>query len=483
MHTAQIRIFALLAVSGTLGAQTLNKPGASRAERSLFQVLQPSEAELADRVTPVVRAVRATSDSVVSVYIEAAGRYRVRTGNGVEGQGSGVILDRSGLVITNWHVVARAVNDENRRVRVYLKTGKEYEAKILSTAPEYDLALMQLELPDGEEVQPVTAGDSDSLMIGETVIAIGNPKGHANTVTVGVLSADDRSISVRTPDGVRNYTGLLQTDAAINQGNSGGALLDITGRLIGINNAMSVNSENIGFAIPVNTVRRVFNEVLLSSENLASVYLGIQIDEQDNQIVLTEVAPDSPADRAGLAKGDQLLGMRAQPIRSKVDYARALLETPAQKPLSLTILRRGREMTLRPIPISNASRSIVLRTGIEFERVTDAAEVQRVTERMYQELSEGRPSSYPESVLRVTHVRPDSPGDRAEFRKGDVLLGIVEVVREFWQNRTILHTYATIKELDDSLHVLVQRQRNPEANVWILRDDEVWDGPLRLARP
>ena len=123
-----------------------------------------------------------------------------------------------------------------------------------------------------------------------------------------------------------------------------------------------------------------------------------------------------------------------------------------------------------------------LRTGLEFEEVTDTAEVRRVTDRMYEELSEGKPSSYPNSILRVVSVRPDSSGEQAEFQKGDVLLGIVETVREFWKNRTILHTYATLKELDDSLHVIVQRQREPEADVWILRNDDVWDGPLKLSR-
>src|SRR5690606_35413841 len=129
--------------------------------------------------------------------------------------------------------------------------------------------------------------DSDTLMVGETVLAIGNPQGHANTVTRGVLSATDREITARTPDGgVLQLKGLLQTDAAINQGNSGGALLDITGRLIGVNNAMAANAENIGFAIPVNTVQRVFKELLVGSASF-SLWVGLELDERDGQLVVS----------------------------------------------------------------------------------------------------------------------------------------------------------------------------------------------------
>src|SRR5262249_7498359 len=156
------------------------------------------------------------------------------------GQGSGVILDESGLVITNWHVISFLERDDAFKINVKLRSGKSYFADLLSSSAEWDLALLQLQLPQGEKVKPITLGDSDSLMIGEDVLAIGNPQGNANTVSKGILSATSRSIEVMAPDGRRrSYSGLLQTDAAINPGNSGGALLDITGRLIGINNAMA----------------------------------------------------------------------------------------------------------------------------------------------------------------------------------------------------------------------------------------------------
>jgi S1-C subfamily serine protease len=242
------------------------------------------DADANDRVTPVVKAVRRAADSVVSIYVVHQDRAasRTRGGNVVDGQGSGVILDEKGLVISNWHVVALAEARAGVEIKVKLKSGKEYEAELLSTSPADDLALLQLRLPDGDVVKPVVLGNSAALEPGESVIAIGNPQGHANTVTVGVLSAQDREITVRTPDGrVNTYRGLLQTDAAINQGNSGGALLDITGKLIGINNAMAFGSENIGFAIPVDTVTRVFRDKLLSSENLARLWFGLRVQDED----------------------------------------------------------------------------------------------------------------------------------------------------------------------------------------------------------
>src|SRR5262249_34685839 len=151
-----------------------------------------------------------------------------------DGQGSGVILDDSGLVITNCHVVWQALQNNRFLLEARLKDNRQFLLRVLSTSRDDDLALLQLELPATERVQPIVLGDSSTLMIGETTIAIGNPQGNANSVTSGVLSAEDRSISARAPDGgVLSFTGLLQTDAAINPGNSGGALLDITGKLIG----------------------------------------------------------------------------------------------------------------------------------------------------------------------------------------------------------------------------------------------------------
>ncbi|MEE2888074.1 MAG: trypsin-like peptidase domain-containing protein [Planctomycetota bacterium] len=486
MHRTQyLTVLSPLLLVTLAVAQGSTKPGSLRAKRALNEVLQPSEAELSKRVTPVVRAVRSTANSVVSVLITGNRLSGFRRGSMVEGQGSGVIIDETGLVLTNWHVVARAAAaNSGSQVEIRLKSGAKYNARVLSTSPEYDLALLQLKLPANTRLEPLTMGDSSSLMIGETVIAIGNPKGHANTVTVGVLSAEDREITVRTPDGrVRKYQGLLQTDAAINQGNSGGALLDITGRLIGINNAMSPTSENIGFAIPVNTVRRVFHEVLLSSENLTSVYLGMTVAEANGAPVLSKVAAGGPADRAGLKNGDQILSINGKRVSSTIEYARAILGVSSGKPLAIRVRRKNRELTGRPVPLSNAAWTVIRRIGAEFEVVTRKQEpklLEVASKQLYRELRKrsGRGLS---AILRVRTVHKNSPAHDLGIAKGDVLLGIVDQVPDLFTTRNIINTFPDLRSLNDALHVMANR-RVREFNVWVLRKGEVMDGQMVIPR-
>lgn len=467
-----------------VGQPGLRKP--ESAKRALHEVLQPSEDELSKRLTPVVRAVRATANSVVSILIKNSAKLSGYGRNSnLEGQGSGVIIDETGLALTNWHVVARAASNKSGAfVEVRLKNGAKYSAKVLSSSPQYDLALIQLKLTPGTKLEPVTMGDSKSLMIGETVIAIGNPKGHANTVTVGVLSAQDREISVRTPDGrLRKYSGLLQTDAAINQGNSGGALLDITGRLIGINNAMSPTSENIGFAIPVNTVRRVFHEVLLSSENLTSVYLGMKVKESQGSTVLFDIARLGPAYRSGLRNGDQLLSINGAAVKSAIGYARTMLTVSAGTPIQVRVQREGRERSMQLVPMSNAAWTVVRRLGVEFETIDGKSDPQLLkiaTRQLYQELKRRVRRQLP-AVLRVTRVHKGSPANKLGMAQGDVLLGIVDQVPDLFSTRNVINTYPDIRSLNDSLHVMANR-KSRDYNIWILREGEVLDGTIEIPR-
>ena len=260
------------------------KIGQLADNNSPLRIAKEDEGDRDLRMTPVVRAVQKAADSVVNVDIVGQQRpAAVRFGTDqrqVTGQGSGVILDEQGLLITNWHVVLPILqNPDSFGVEVRLRDGRKFRGQVLSHSAADDLALIQLDLPKETLLVPAEIADSEDLMVGETVIAIGNPRGQANTVTQGVLSAIDREITVRAPDGQsRTYQHLLQTDAAINQGNSGGALLDITGRLIGINNAMAYGVENMGFAIPVNRMREVFEDTLIT-QTWASAWLGMQVGE------------------------------------------------------------------------------------------------------------------------------------------------------------------------------------------------------------
>jgi serine protease Do len=445
------------------------------APPTLLEGLAPDPAELDLRTTPVVRAVGRAADAVVSIYVLDGARSDPR--RAVEGQGSGVVVDPSGLVITNWHVVAQAVAAPARlRLQARFRDERHFDARILSYSPEHDLALLQLEL-GGETVQAAQAGRSDSLMIGETVIAIGNPQGHANTVTVGVLSAENRQITVRAPDGqVRAYDGLLQTDAAINRGNSGGALLDITGKLIGINNAMASDAENIGFAIPVDTVKQVFESVLLSSDNLTNVWIGLSVEDGDEGALVAELVPFGPAARAGIQRGDRVRQVLGKEVRSKLDFTRAVSSGQAGRPLPLVVEREGQAVRVEALAMSGVERDLAFRTGLLVEAIAPDADdelVRRATRAFYAGSGRSRVPLLP-LVVRVRGVVPGSPSAELGCEAGDLLLGTS--VRDFFGNRPA--PFRSIEDLADRARDAAGRK----LRVIVLRDDQSLEGELDVKR-
>lgn len=430
------------------------------------------------RITPVVKAVQQTQDSVVSIYIVHEQQGRRGDTTMVDGQGSGVVLDEAGLVITNWHVVQPAIDARSPfRVLVRFGGGGGYMGKVLSSSPEHDLALVQLELEAGDKVKPIILGDSSTLMIGEPTIAIGNPRGNANSVTVGVLSAIDRSIQVQTPDGrVRPYTGLLQTDAAINQGNSGGALLDATGKLIGINNAMAVGAENIGFAIPVNTVKRVFQDVLLSSENLANVWLGMRVVDENGVAIVGEVDPRGPAAQVGVRAGDRVVTANGAPVRTALDYARRVLDARPGQAFPLLLQRADRRNDVQPVPMSNAEYELLRRVGLRVEVVSardDADLVRRATREFYADSGRRQVSLLP-AILRVTDVEAEGPAGSLKIERGDLLLGIV--TDSLWGRRTMALPSA------DNLADALRQYAGHHATLVIQRGDQGYLGDV-FVRP
>jgi serine protease Do len=435
----------------------------------------PTEAEQELRVTPVVKAVRRAEQSVVSIYCFNENRpIRTRDGLLPEGQGSGVVLDEHGLVITNWHVVAQVEARPGFRVEVKFKGNQEpHAAELLSTSAEDDLALLQLRLGAGEKVTPVQLGDSDTLMVGETVIGIGNPQGHAHTVTVGVLSATDRAITVLAPDGrPRAYKGLLQTDAAINEGNSGGALLDITGRLIGINNAMVRGAQNIGFAIPVNTVRRVFRDKLLASENLAHMWLGMRVREENGAAVVADVDPQGPAHAVGIRDGDRLVRAGGARVATALDFARQVLEARPGAQFPLEVERDRRVLRVQPVPMTVVEREIWKRIGVQADMITPRSDrelVTRATRGFYEGFGTRRVALLP-CVLRVREVQPDGPADAIEVKPGDLILGFQV---QTWTGPSLL----PIQSPEHCAQVLASSSRG-RLRITVMRGDEVKDGDI-----
>ena len=474
-HPALLTCFLL---SGAALAAQQGKPLAERSS-PLLRVVEPDANERELRMTPVVRAVQRSADSVVSIYLQ---HDLARVGSVTEGQGSGVILDEAGLVITNWHVIAPVVladrRDGSRGILAKLRDGRTREAQVLSSSATRDLALLQLRLESNETVKPAEIGRSSDLMIGETVIAIGNPQGNANSVTSGVLSATGRTIQVRAPDGVpRTYSDLLQTDAAINQGNSGGALLDITGKLIGINNAMAMGAENIGFAIPMDIVRQEFQKELLQSASFAtagdSPWLGLEVADRDNKVVISEVLPGSPAAAAGVRVGDVLARIGEREVRSSIDYVRHCINARVQAPLPLLLRRGGRDLEVSPLPITREQGLVLSALGAtvdEIDSATDQALVRKATLAFYRDSGRSRVYLLP-GVLRFKSIVPDSPAAAVGLKKGDVLLA-------FSQQSAFGEREIPLTSRSDLAHLLEQ-YRGKALRIAVLRgDDEVLEGSI-----
>jgi S1-C subfamily serine protease len=366
---------AVVAAPGLPAAAVLPAPSQDRA--------------LAARRTPVVVAAERVRPAVVNVSAEELVRMRVpsrgdsmeellfgdlfsrpryREGYQVTSLGSGVIVSPDGYVLTNNHVIERGV-----RFRVQLADGRELLAKVVGTDPSSDLAVLKLETR--ERMPFVPPGRSDDLLIGETVIAIGNPFGLAHTVTTGVVSAVHRNFKSRD----RTLFDFIQTDASINPGNSGGPLLDIEGRLIGVNTAiLGERSAGIGFAIPIDRARRIAEDLIVHGA-VRSAYVGAEVQdhaiEQEPgrpkapRVVVAAVEPGSPAAAAGVRKGDLVEAVDGQPITSAEEYRFRMQDLPIGGTARLDLLRGKQRVQarVRGVELSpeKALALVARRTGIE----------------------------------------------------------------------------------------------------------------------
>lgn len=275
------------------------------------------------------------------------------------GGGTGFIISSDGMILTNKHVV----DDKEAEYTVLMNDGKKYDAKVLATDPVLDVAVVKIEAKD----LPVAEfGDSDSIKIGQTVIAIGNSLGEfRNTVTKGVISGIGRTITAGSQSGEETIERAIQTDAAINPGNSGGPLIDLSGRVVGINTAMSREGQLIGFALPINEAKRVVESVkkygkivrpflgvryvLLNKEiakaNNLDVDYGALVSRGDARTDLA-VLPGSPADKAGLVENDIILELNGTKISQDNSLASLIAKYAPGDKVKLKILHRGDEKTV-----------------------------------------------------------------------------------------------------------------------------------------
>ncbi|WP_247496828.1 trypsin-like peptidase domain-containing protein [Bradyrhizobium sp. 149] len=263
----------------------------------------------------------------------------------VNATGSGVIVDaRRGYVLTNNHVV-----EGTSSVQVTTKDGRQLSAKVIGRDPPTDVAVLQIQNPAG--LTALSLGDSDALEVGDFVLAIGNPFGLGQTVTSGLVSALGR-----TGLGKQGYEDFIQTDAAINPGNSGGALVSLRGELIGINSAIispAGGNVGIGFAIPVNMARRVMEQIVATGR-VERGRIGVSLGDlhpsagkaRTEGAMIADVAADSPADRAGLRKGDVVLMADDRPIRTAAQLRNKVGLTPVGQAVKLGVQRNGVPLTI-----------------------------------------------------------------------------------------------------------------------------------------
>ena len=284
------------------------------------------------------------------------------------GTGSGFIINSSGQILTNAHVV-----DGADRVSVRLKDGRTFEGEVLGEDRVTDVAVIKIQ---AQNVPAVAVGNSDALQPGESVIAIGNPLGLDNTVTAGIISATDRSSrDIGVSD---KRVGFIQTDAAINPGNSGGPLLNARGEVIGMNTAIISGAQGLGFAIPINTAQNIAQQLITKGE-VQHPYLGIQmvtltpeVKEQlniesrgrirvaaDRGVLLIRVVPDSPADEAGLRAGDVIQTINNQPVTTTEEVQQVVERSTVGSQLQMQVQRNGRStqvaVRLEALPVQRES--------------------------------------------------------------------------------------------------------------------------------
>lgn len=316
--------------------------------------------------------------------------------------GSGFVIHKDGYIVTNAHVVARTSD-----IKISFDDELTYDAQVMAIDPEYDLALLKIEPQSDLEV--IKLGRSDDLLIGETVIAIGNPLGYQHTLTTGVISATNRDLELinRKTNQPVTYANLIQTDASINPGNSGGPLLNVLGELIGINTAIRGDAQNIGFAIPVNTLKQVLPE-MLKSEQDNRMWFGASIDAQ---CAVTELEQPCPAASAGLAVGDVILQVNDTEVRSNIEFYFEMIGLRPGNRVRLIVERDGVRQPLRALlqerPRSDGGRLAWQKMGVRIRPLTSR---------------EARQRQLPVNAgLLITDVEPNSPAEDIRMRRGDVL--------------------------------------------------------------
>lgn len=389
--------------------------------------------DLTEAVVPSVVSIDTTTNVNVTrvVPTDPFGLFGYRQDQSYEapGLGSGVIVTNQGHIVTNHHVVAGV-----DAIRVTLHDGSQYEAEWIGSDPNVDVAVLQLKAPEGGQlpvIRPLSFGDSDSVRVGEMVLAVGNPFGLSETVTQGIISAKQRELS----DGSNDY---FQVDAVINPGNSGGPLVNIRGEIIGINVAIFTGQQDvrvwqgIGLAIPANEVKEVFEAIVLGRP-LIRGYIGVEVENISRNYaialgltstqgaLITNVVSDSPAEEAGLKPGDVILVFDGKPAKNAEEVLARIQSKKAGEVANLNFVRKGEPMETAVQAIAKSdTNTLKLKSDIAAngQSIAEALGISVGNLSPEQRIALGLPETT--AAIVITGVKADSQAAK-RFQTGDLI--------------------------------------------------------------
>ena len=317
----------------------ISSPPSDHSEEEALDAYSLAVTTVAERLSPSVANLRVSR--------------RVRGGRILDGGGSGVVITPDGFTLTSAHVVARTEG----KGRASFVDGRELEFQVVGSDPLSDLAVLRV---DARDLVPAELGDAERLRVGQLVVAIGNPHGFTGSVTAGVVSALGRSLPTRSGANVRVVDNVIQTDAALNPGNSGGALADGRGRVVGINTAVA--GVGLGLAVPINAATRRIVGALMAEGRFRRAYLGIAGGPRPlpprlarelgrkSGVEIAQVVEGGPADRAGLRAEDLIVELEGTPIEGMDDLQRVVVSEVIGRAVRAKVVRGGRERELELVP-------------------------------------------------------------------------------------------------------------------------------------
>jgi serine protease Do len=422
-----IVVFLLLTSPGF--AQTNDPPKIDA--HAVLRAMEEAFSSVADRVMPAVvnvstvpkKSPAAGGEETPEQFREFFGNefyeryFKKRPREDSRATGSGVIVDPNGYVLTNNHVIENAAD-----INIRLSDGRRFPAKLVGRDPKTDLAVLKVDPP--APLPAAELGDSDNLRVGQWAIAIGSPFGLDRTVTVGIVSA-----TARTRVGVATYENFIQTDASINPGNSGGPLLNLDGRVIGINTAIVAAGQGIGFSIPINMAKDVMRQ-LIAGGRVVRGWLGIVIQDVTDElaqsfgvgeregVIVADVMKGGPAEAGGLKAGDVITQFAGAPIKEAPELQRRVAGVNPGQPVPVTVIRDGQPakltVTIGEMPaderVDATAEAPDEAWGLSLEPLTPDQAQQLDTPRL--------------QGLVITDVAPGSAAERAGLRRGDVILEV-----------------------------------------------------------